>query len=121
MDSAADVAVDTTKVGMPVPCVGEEGDGETGKRSILCVMLSYFCPDALLCQNSRVRESSVAIDPNWKMLEEIDFVRLAKLRLDVDEPDTMCFSRPLVSLSSAYNEIVIHMAVCSLGTRPTTA
>jgi translation initiation factor 3 subunit D len=38
-------------------------------------------------QNSRVRESSVAIDPNWKMLEEIDFLRLSKLRLEVDEPE----------------------------------
>lgn len=38
-------------------------------------------------QTSRDRESSVAIDPSWRMLEEIDFVRLAKLRLDVDEPE----------------------------------
>ena len=49
-----------------------------------------------VCQNSRVRESSVAIDPNWKMLEEIDFLRLAKLRLDVDEPETVYVPPPFL-------------------------
>jgi translation initiation factor 3 subunit D len=31
----------------------------------------------------------VAIDPSWQMLEEIEFHRLAKLRLDVDEPEEL--------------------------------
>ncbi|KAG9018829.1 hypothetical protein FRB90_009116 [Tulasnella sp. 427] len=40
---------------------------------------------------NRSRESSVPIQPDWSMLEEIDFPRLAKLRLDVDleEPKTV--------------------------------
>lgn len=40
-------------------------------------------------KNNRTRESSVAIDPSWQMLEEIEFHRLAKLRLEVDEPEEM--------------------------------
>lgn len=40
-------------------------------------------------QTSRVREGSVVIDPNWRVLEEIEFNRLNKLRLDVDAPETL--------------------------------
>jgi hypothetical protein len=40
-------------------------------------------------KNNRTRESSVAIDPSWQMLEEIEFHRLAKLRLEVDEPEEL--------------------------------
>ncbi|EIW76229.1 translation initiation factor eIF-3 subunit D [Coniophora puteana RWD-64-598 SS2] len=40
-------------------------------------------------KNNRTRESSVAISPSWQMLEEIEFHRLAKLRLDVDEPEDL--------------------------------
>ena len=40
-------------------------------------------------QNTRTRESSVAISPEWSMLEEIEFHRLAKLRLDVDDPEDL--------------------------------
>jgi translation initiation factor 3 subunit D len=42
-----------------------------------------------LFKNNRTRESSVAIDPSWQMLEEIEFHRLAKLRLEVDEPEEL--------------------------------
>jgi hypothetical protein len=49
-----------------------------------------FCMRCIiLVQNNRTRESSVAIDPSWQMLEEIEFHRLAKLRLDVDEPEEL--------------------------------
>ena len=41
-------------------------------------------------QNHRTRESSVAISPEWQMLEEIEFHRLSKLRLEVDEPEDLC-------------------------------
>lgn len=44
---------------------------------------------SVLFKNNRTRESSVAIDPSWQMLEEIEFHRLAKLRLEVDEPEEM--------------------------------
>ncbi|KAF5393122.1 hypothetical protein D9757_001132 [Collybiopsis confluens] len=40
-------------------------------------------------KNTRTRESSVVISPSWSMLEEIEFHRLAKLRLDVDEPEDL--------------------------------
>jgi translation initiation factor 3 subunit D len=40
-------------------------------------------------KNNRTRESSVVIDPSWQMLEEIEFHRLAKLRLEVDEPEEL--------------------------------
>lgn len=31
----------------------------------------------------------MTIAPQWQMLEEIEFHRLAKLRLDVDEPEDL--------------------------------
>ncbi|PAV21017.1 translation initiation factor eIF-3 subunit D [Pyrrhoderma noxium] len=40
-------------------------------------------------KSTRTRESSVTIHPSWQMLEEIEFHRLSKLRLDVDEPETL--------------------------------
>ncbi|KAL7282616.1 hypothetical protein ACG7TL_004088 [Trametes sanguinea] len=40
-------------------------------------------------KTGRTRESSVAISPDWAMLEEIEFHRLAKLRLEVDEPEDL--------------------------------
>lgn len=42
----------------------------------------WHCPK----QSNRTRESSVPIDPSWQMLEEIDFLRMAKLRLEPEEP-----------------------------------
>jgi len=47
----------------------------------------YAKPVAI--QTSRVREGSVVIDPTWRVLEEIEFNRLNKLRLDVDSPETL--------------------------------
>jgi translation initiation factor 3 subunit D len=38
---------------------------------------------------SRVRESSVPISADWTLLEEIEFNRLSKLRLDVEQPENM--------------------------------
>lgn len=49
-----------------------------------CVILIVFD-----IQNNRTREASVAISPQWSMLEEIEFHRLAKLRLEVDEPEEL--------------------------------
>ncbi|KAG8865139.1 hypothetical protein FRB96_000028 [Tulasnella sp. 330] len=40
-------------------------------------------------QSNRTRESSVPIDPSWLMLEEIDFLRMAKLRLEPEEPQEL--------------------------------
>ncbi|KAI0774543.1 eukaryotic translation initiation factor 3 subunit 7 [Fomes fomentarius] len=38
-------------------------------------------------KNGRAREASIAISPDWAMLEEVEFHRLAKLRLEVDDPE----------------------------------
>ncbi|KAF6761964.1 eukaryotic translation initiation factor 3 subunit 7 [Ephemerocybe angulata] len=40
-------------------------------------------------KNNRSREASVVISPSWQMLEEIEFHRLSKLRLEVDEPEEL--------------------------------
>lgn len=87
-----------TRVGEPVGAsrgerlisVGGGGDGGIGKRFV------YICAVGLggllilyILQNNRTRESSVAISPQWSMLEEIEFHRLAKLRLEVDEPEEL--------------------------------
>ncbi|KAK4687723.1 translation initiation factor 3 subunit D, partial [Tremellales sp. Uapishka_1] len=37
----------------------------------------------------RTRDSSVTINSDWQMLEEIDFTRLLKLHLNVAEPETL--------------------------------
>ncbi|KAJ3834159.1 eukaryotic translation initiation factor 3 subunit 7-domain-containing protein [Lentinula raphanica] len=41
-------------------------------------------------KNARTRESSAVLSPQRSMLEEIGFHRLAKLRLEVDEPENIC-------------------------------
>ncbi len=33
-----------------------------------------------------VRESSIKVQDSWKLLENLDFVRLSKLSYDVEEP-----------------------------------
>ncbi|KAH9077061.1 translation initiation factor eIF-3 subunit D [Lactarius deliciosus] len=56
-------------------------------------------------KNNRTRESSVAIDPSWQMLEEIEFHRLAKLRLEVDEPEEIESYGRLYPYNKAYDRI----------------
>jgi translation initiation factor 3 subunit D len=72
------------------------GSGQRGARrgwrdwekvSIVHVAFRIRC--SIPPKNNRTRESSVAIDPSWQMLEEIEFHRLAKLRLEVDEPEEL--------------------------------
>jgi translation initiation factor 3 subunit D len=43
-------------------------------------------------RQQRTRDASVQIGPDWVVLEEIEFSRLAKLRLEVEteEVETMC-------------------------------
>jgi len=40
-------------------------------------------------QPQRVRDPSVDVGAEWEQLEEIDFSRLSKLRLEVGEPTEM--------------------------------
>jgi hypothetical protein len=66
------------------------GGGEIGTRYTIYVSLYsaviYLCSPR---QNSRARESSVAINPSWHMLEEIEMLRLSKLRMEVEEPEDL--------------------------------
>ncbi|KZS97794.1 translation initiation factor eIF-3, subunit D [Sistotremastrum niveocremeum HHB9708] len=56
-------------------------------------------------KNAPRRESSVAINPAWKMLEEIEFTRLSKLRLDVDEPETLETYGRLYQYEKSYDRV----------------
>ncbi|KAF8272101.1 translation initiation factor eIF-3 subunit D [Lactarius quietus] len=56
-------------------------------------------------KNNRTRESSVAIDPSWQILEEIEFHRLAKLRLEVDEPEELESYGRLCPYNKTYDRI----------------
>ncbi|EPS98751.1 translation initiation factor eIF-3 subunit D [Fomitopsis schrenkii] len=56
-------------------------------------------------ENHRTRESSVAISPEWQMLEEIEFHRLSKLRLEVDEPEDLGSYGKLFPYDKSYDRI----------------
>ncbi|KAJ7055016.1 eukaryotic translation initiation factor 3 subunit D [Mycena amicta] len=56
-------------------------------------------------KNNRTRESSVVISPTWSMLEEIEFHRLAKLRLEVDEPVDLDSYGRLFAYDKTYDRI----------------
>ncbi|EIN10978.1 translation initiation factor eIF-3 subunit D [Punctularia strigosozonata HHB-11173 SS5] len=53
----------------------------------------------------RAREGSVIISPEWAMLEEIEFIRLSKLRLDVDTPDDVENCGRLFAYDKSYDRI----------------
>ena len=66
------------------------GDGEIGKRYTDCASLQFTLIDLRSPrQGGRARESSVAINPSWSMLEEVEMLRLSKLRMEVDEPEDL--------------------------------
>jgi translation initiation factor 3 subunit D len=72
------------------------GSGPRGTRKgwrdwekVSMVHVTFRMLSSFLSKSNRTRESSVAIDPSWQMLEEIEFHRLAKLRLEVDEPEDL--------------------------------
>lgn len=56
-------------------------------------------------KNNRTRESSVVISPQWSMLEEIEFHRLAKLRLEVDEPEELETYGRLFAYDKTYDRV----------------
>ncbi|KAF4619921.1 hypothetical protein D9613_004923 [Agrocybe pediades] len=56
-------------------------------------------------KNHRARESSVVISPQWNMLEEIEFHRLAKLRLEVDEPEDLDTYGRLFAYDKSYDRV----------------
>jgi Eukaryotic translation initiation factor 3 subunit 7 (eIF-3) len=60
-------------------------------------------------------EPSVAIDPSWQMLEEIEFHCLAKLRLEVDEPEELQkTSETLQSVADLYDDHICGTCLMSL-------
>ncbi|KAL4076273.1 translation initiation factor eIF-3 subunit D [Scleroderma citrinum] len=56
-------------------------------------------------KNNRTRESSVAISPQWSMLEEIEFHRLAKLKLEVDDPENIDTYGRIFAYDKTYDRI----------------
>ncbi|PWN53038.1 translation initiation factor eIF-3, subunit D [Violaceomyces palustris] len=53
----------------------------------------------------RTREASVTVGPEWQQLEEIDFSRLGKLRLEVDEPQEISTYGTLYEYDKSYDRI----------------
>ncbi|KAL1761171.1 eukaryotic translation initiation factor 3 subunit D [Schizophyllum commune] len=56
-------------------------------------------------KNNRTRESSVVVQPSWQVLEEIEFHRLAKLRLEVEEPEDLDSYGRLFAYDKTYDRI----------------
>ncbi|EIW69564.1 hypothetical protein TREMEDRAFT_39135 [Tremella mesenterica DSM 1558] len=51
----------------------------------------------------RIRDSSVMIGSEWRLLEEIDFTRLAKLNLSVDAPEDLGAHGTLMPYDKSYD------------------
>lgn len=56
-------------------------------------------------KGNRARESSVTISPHWSMLEEIEFHRLTKLKLDVDEVEDIGTYGRIFAYDKVYDRI----------------
>ncbi|KAG8218903.1 translation initiation factor eIF-3 subunit D [Butyriboletus roseoflavus] len=56
-------------------------------------------------KTNRNRESSVAISPQWTMLEEIEFHRLTKLKLDVDEAENIDTYGRVFAYEKSYDRV----------------
>ncbi|WVQ70240.1 eukaryotic translation initiation factor 3 subunit D [Kwoniella botswanensis] len=53
----------------------------------------------------RTRDSSVTISPDWQVLEEVDFTRLAKLNLSVSEPEDLASYGTIQGYDRAFDRI----------------
>ncbi|KAK0520870.1 hypothetical protein OC834_006873 [Tilletia horrida] len=53
----------------------------------------------------RTREASVSVQPDWQQLEEIDFARMTKLRLEVDEPEDLAAHGTLYEYDRSFDRI----------------
>ncbi|CAG8681084.1 521_t:CDS:10 [Acaulospora morrowiae] len=56
-------------------------------------------------KNQRTRDASVTVGPEWKVLEEIEFNRLSKLNLDVDEGDDISSHGFLYHYDKSYDKV----------------
>ena len=68
----------------------DEAGSVTGTRWVCAVSRgSLNLVKVLIRQSQRTRDSSVTVGPEWVQLEEIEFTRLAKLSLSVDQPEDL--------------------------------
>lgn len=58
----------------------------------------------------RVREASVTVGKDWDQIEEIDFVRLGKLSLKVDEPEDISTYGTLYEYDRTYDRVNVKTA-----------
>jgi Eukaryotic translation initiation factor 3 subunit 7 (eIF-3) len=92
---------------------GRKGWRDWEKVSMAHVTFQMRC--SFPSKNNRTHESSVAIDPSWQMLEEIEFHCLAKLRLEVDEPEELQkTSETLQSVADLYDDHICGTCLMSL-------
>lgn len=55
----------------------------------------------------RVREASISAGPDWEQLGEIDFGRLLKLRMDVEDPEDLASYGTLYAYDRAYDRVSV--------------
>ena len=58
----------------------------------------------------RIREASVTVGQDWEQVEEIDFVRLGKLRLEVEEPQDISSYGSLFEYDRSYDRVTVKTA-----------
>ncbi|SJX61408.1 probable eukaryotic translation initiation factor 3 subunit 7 [Sporisorium reilianum f. sp. reilianum] len=58
----------------------------------------------------RIREASVTVGQDWEQVEEIDFVRLGKLRLEVEEPEDISTYGALFEYDRSYDRVTVKTA-----------
>ena len=58
----------------------------------------------------RIREASVTVGQDWEQVEEIDFVRLGKLRLEVEEPEDISMYGALFEYDRSYDRVTVKTA-----------
>ena len=55
----------------------------------------------------KAREASITVGPEWEQIAEMDFVRLSKLRLDVEEPETISTYGTLFAYDRSYDRVSV--------------
>lgn len=55
----------------------------------------------------KAREASITVAPDWEQLSEIDFVRLHKLRMDVEAPEDLASYGALYAYDRSYDRVSV--------------
>lgn len=55
----------------------------------------------------KAREASITVGADWEQISELDFVRMAKLRLNVEEPDDVASYGTLYQYDRAYDRVSV--------------